>query len=748
MVNPRVVLPRLLPALAVLALALSARLAPWPTVFSNDGVLLKGTDSYYHALRAERTVRDYPRPPWFDPWLNYPQGAPILWPPLFDQFIATGAWLMGGREASRQAVATTAALVPPALGVLTIALLAALGGRLLDRAAGWVAAGVLALLPAHVYYSEVGQADQHVAEVCLAVAVLLAFVACFQRQPGAKGLPLSTLALAVGLAAAFWNWMGSGLLLALLCAHAAACHAWPEAASDVRPARALAAGAGLAAVLLAASLAAGGPAGALARVELSNLNGFHVLLCVAAAAFGALLAAAAAARPSASPSERLSQAVLVGVAVGGAALLWPGVRAAASHALAFLTRGNPWYRTIVEFEPPLFSGTLPWPDELRILIAFHGLVFLATPLLLAVLWGDVRRNSREALLLLVCGSAFFALALARRRFDSYVSVTEALLVAVLWRRLATRARGVARPGLLRWVPEAVLVLLLAPAVWSLRLPSNPVPFWRGDLLRTLTWLGRYAPGERGGAVLAGWDLGHFVQWAAGKPVLVSPFGTDAGATAMQDAARLLATDDDAAFHRLLAARQVGFLVLRSPLQDAAGLLGFLPTGADPPLLLTRSYTQGRTAGLGRTFWSLPASRLYYFDGSAVPPVAAVDGLRLVYEGSGETTSLGFRVRRFKVFERVAGAALEVEDEPGRTVEAWLDLRTNQARTFRWTGRSVVDADRLARLRLPYASAANGAVTAVGPYRIGDGWVQRELAVTAEAVLSGAPIRERLAARER
>ena len=66
--------------LMCLAVGLVIRLAPWQSVFTPDGIRFFTIDPYYHVLRAQRIVQDYPRVPWVDPMMNYPEGAPIIWP--------------------------------------------------------------------------------------------------------------------------------------------------------------------------------------------------------------------------------------------------------------------------------------------------------------------------------------------------------------------------------------------------------------------------------------------------------------------------------------------------------------------------------------------------------------------------------------------------------------------------------------------------------------------------------------------
>ena len=101
---------------AVLAIGAAVRLAPWERSFGPNGVYFAGDgDSYYHALRAERLARDWPRVPWVDSGMDYPYGAEIPWPPLFDQVIATAAVATG--PATQEHVGAVAAVVPVILGL-------------------------------------------------------------------------------------------------------------------------------------------------------------------------------------------------------------------------------------------------------------------------------------------------------------------------------------------------------------------------------------------------------------------------------------------------------------------------------------------------------------------------------------------------------------------------------------------------------------------------------------------------------
>ncbi|HSN90833.1 MAG TPA: STT3 domain-containing protein, partial [Anaeromyxobacteraceae bacterium] len=280
----------LLALAAVLALALGLRLAPFGRIFTPGGVALAADgDTWYHALRAERIARDWPRVPWTDPGMNHPAGAEIPWPPLLDQAVATLAVATG--PATPEHVRAVAALVPPVLGAAVVALAALLGAALLGGAAWWDAALLVALLPAAIRQSFVGRPDHHVLEVLLAGAALLAYAREIGRERAGR---LGPALLGAVLALSFWSWSGSALTLLFLAAHAALLHVLspPGDPAPARAARTLALGGLAAALLLAITVGALGPPGALRSLRLTPITGLSAALCaLTALGAGALLAA-------------------------------------------------------------------------------------------------------------------------------------------------------------------------------------------------------------------------------------------------------------------------------------------------------------------------------------------------------------------------------------------------------------------------------------------------------------------------
>ncbi|MBN2357818.1 MAG: glycosyltransferase family 39 protein, partial [Deltaproteobacteria bacterium] len=165
-------------AIGCALLGVLARCTPWRSVFGGDGVLFFDVDPYYHLRRARLIVEQFPALPQFDPWIGFPWGASIPWPPGLDLLLALPA-LLG---ASWQAVEVWAALLPPLLGGGAVYLVYRLGRQLLDPAAGLVAALLFAILPGAAESALLGRADHHALVAPVVLAMYGTLLACLRAK--------------------------------------------------------------------------------------------------------------------------------------------------------------------------------------------------------------------------------------------------------------------------------------------------------------------------------------------------------------------------------------------------------------------------------------------------------------------------------------------------------------------------------------------------------------------------------------
>ncbi|HVT19153.1 MAG TPA: STT3 domain-containing protein [Thermoanaerobaculia bacterium] len=522
-----------------LALAFVLRLVTLPAL-TTGGLRLLSVDDYGHLRRAAATVRDFPRVPVFDPYLNHPEGGIWIWPPLFDLAIAAPARLFFGSGAEVGQVALVAAWLPPVLGALALLPLFALARRGAGERAARLALLVYALLPGAIAWSAFGHADQHVAEALSLLGVLAAFARLLGREEPPPAARNDALLAGVALALAVLVWQGSVFLvpivaLAAFLAGRARAAAWALAAA--------------AAVVAPFGLAVSGP------VTYVSFGAFQPLFLALAAA---LLLLASLGR----------RGWIAAAALALAALAWPPIGDGVRHLVlrttgqamargGYLAYPADWLRLIGEYRPLLARGPLPAITQL-------SAGFLLLPFALFA-WGRRawRRGTewQTALLLAVATASILVMTLLQRRYVYDL----APLVALATADLAVAAGR-------RWRREAtalVLALAIVPTFTALaeltRAPGAP----GADLLTTLARLAALDPppgdplrpaATRPGAiagVMAPWAIGHFVTLLARRPAAADNFGY--GFTRQ---ARLFTAppEEDGMARQLLHAARCGYLV--------------------------------------------------------------------------------------------------------------------------------------------------------------------------------------------
>jgi len=706
-VAPRVF--RLLVPAGLFGLAFVVRALPRQRVFVDDDILPFGYDAFYHLRRIVYSVVRFPDVLDFDRYINYPEGGKPIWSPLFDWAVALVS-LPFFQPGELRSVERVAVWVPPVLGAATVVALYGLARRHLDEATAVVSALILSVLPAHFWYSQIGFVDHHAAVALVSTGLLASAMTLLDRHardPEGRGAGRSAVTTGVMLALALLCWPGSllhaglvqaGLLVYLLgrpTEQEAELFAFRFALLQIVAC----------ALLLPFGLASEWPQwGAYSPVVLSRFQPWWFGLL---GVFGVACAAAWRRPPlGGSRARRVTSAAVIGVLLlGGSALALPDLPSGAGDAWRWLARTESFQAAVGE-SLPLFSeagrfGVGPAVSRL----SWFVLLF-PVALLLAVSWARRRPNRAALLLWLGWSAGLFAATLLQRRFFNSFSVAMALLMGWLVCQ-AYRA-------LPAWLPEGALarraggaalvagvIALLYPlaetyqhhVVNELRLSDTPQRFrpWvvrQRSLLQMARWLGRKTPPTSGWmnprrqpeyAVLAPWELGHVIEYAARRPTVTDNFGDDIGERNFQMALRYYQSLEPAASEILdrLGARYV-------IAQLSHNFLGELPVD-------------------GSVFWAL-----YFYDGSEPerpapgdPPALARH--RLVYESPPWAQEAVAAPAFFKVFEHVAGARVAGRAAPGARVGVSLPLRTNRGRELVYRAHTIADASGHYALRLPYAN---------------------------------------------
>ena len=753
------------------------------TVLLGDRVVLAENDPQYHLRRVLKILADYPHVPSFDPWIDHPHGAPVVFAPLFDLALATLALLAGLRPDDPRPVELLAAFVPPVLGALTSVATWALARRVTSRGGALLAALLVALTPAHAWYSRLGFADHHVAvTLVMVIACALLLAALGVRADGAptrdatpgEGLhPWPAFAATGVIACGVLLWNGTLLLLAVLDAALLAIFLAGDAPRR-RAAATLVCVTHLGAAAVLALVAPGVVRDTGWPWSAVTLSYLHVTLLAGGGAVAGLAAVLLARGASAA------QLLAAGGAAGAAALAALLVQGDALHRVRdWLFAADPFMGAVQESISIVrtsdgffdFAGPRVW----------MGRFFLATPLLLALLaWRLARDAWRDAgrLFVLVWATLLFAATLAQRRFAETAAPALAVLVAdfLLGAAAALRARVEARgasPAAARFAAGSTVAFVVAFAFAPyyvgffavpgrltalLRAPLGPdaAAAWtvtdRGEqegsvdvrldrTLRRLRALEEARAAETGaaGPAMAAWTLGHKLLHVAGTPVTVTPFGSYVGGDGFADSTDFLLASDDAWARAILERRGIRWVVVDNDLGTVgAAIVG---RGENPRDWYGREPLEG---GAMAYVFRRPLVRSTYFrltrlGGSAATvalqdgpseSVPAMPGLRLVID-SGSDDAIGFA----KVYEVVPGATVRVRTAPGTAVVARYSWRSDAGRSRVHEQTAVADDAGEAVLALPYSSERPD-LGQTSAWRIEAGGATRELRVTEDDVRAG------------
>ena len=698
--------------LALATVGFALRAVGHETVFSETDLLPTVGDAWYHLRRIVYDAARFPELLAFDPFVHFPRGGSAPWPPLFDAAVARAVLPFGGQVGPE--VPRLALWAPPVIGALTIAGLYGLLQRRLGVWAALAAAGLLAVLPAHVDVTRVGALSQRCAGGLVAVLVLAGALRLVERDLRSWGAALST-----GLLLGFGALLSTGGMLVAAVVQVGlliVLATRPAARAEGAALRVLAAQAVALLVLLPAAALRANPEAAPFTAPYPS----RAHLALFAVPAGLVLAWVVAWRSplGARPSLRLpSTLALAALAVGVGGVLVPPLLEGG---------GTPW-RAL--FGPPSLSaaGAEP-PFAARSLLADLTVFGWAVPVLLPLLVWRAWRGGASPLLALAASAVFLGVAFAAPGWHSLAGVALALAVgyAVVVASAALAERRLA--GLPGGVLVGLSVVLLASPALSrlgagdgrrvMSVAGIEVPVSRA--LAVAAWLREFTPpsgnwldasSEPGYGVLAPWELGHLFTDASWRPTAVDSLSVPGRV----ELSREFFTSSPGIGAQLVSRWKSRYVVV--------------------PVGLHEALASPSPVALGRA--------LLAFDGSETeeprpgePP--AVTQFRLLYELGDPSDPGGLRV-----YERVAGARIAGVTMPQRLVRASLKLRTHTGREFTWrTSRWSSRSNGYYEIYVPYSTEGGNRRRFVQPL---SDWVlecegeRRTLAVTEWKVRNGAMV---------
>jgi len=708
-------------ALWILSLVLVALVAAFARHVQHRKVQLAGSstwittdpDSLHQLRRIERIFEEGPPTAEFDPLESWPRGSALPAPPYYPLVAwAALAPLAPSDAVERKPWLERAACTLPALFAVLTALAAAWAARgVLGDAAGLFAGLCFAVAPGAIQRSCVGNGDYHSWAALLAVLQLgVLSLACARGALDERGPALRwglALGLLHGLAIGSWT----PALLQLVVADAAL-GVW--IVQHVRTGRfpqlarfGLALHVGAALAVLPAVLSS--PWRAEQPWLLVNLSWAHVAFpLLGALVFAPLLSSARA--PWMRSYPWLVAAALASLG-GVLAASGAGPGSALREAFAWLGAETTFMGQVAESAPLVGPGA-GWKVTL-----FLGFGAVLAPF---ALWFLVRRSLERAELVpwAVALAVFGGMAALQMRF---AELAVAPLALGLW--CALPARVTSAPYAFALAGVAALALHGQGVASTARRFWNDPPF--GDSVakrsarRAADWLATNSrPGE---CVLALWGQGHAIAWSAARPIVASPYGSYVGEQEFLDSFRFFAASELASAEALLARRDVRYVLATSDLDEQWATIA-RAAGAD-----------ANADGLRRSL--VPGLLL---QGEPVPFLRLVHVPDEVDERRARTGG-GSREPGGLLYERVAGARVEVRGQPGEVLEVAANLRCGNW-TLPYRARALVGSDGVARLRVPYSDTGAGSVRVEGGLQARLGGRALALRVTEADVRAGALVR--------
>lgn len=747
----------LLAAVLIVLVALAARFSTFRQVFTPLGLIFPETDPFYHARRILLALQHFPRVIQFDSYVNFPEGARIIWPVGFDLAMAVLGAAAGGLQDLDGGIRAVAISIP-FLALLGIGLTGLLARRIAGTRAGFCAAALVAISPQQVAYGLIGRIDHNVLEPLWFAGAWLAFLRAAEagdRRAGDRWALLSGALMAL----AFWFITTATLIPSFLAAAIAIASVIRAVAPGKAPglSRPAAIAFGAAALLLL-PLVLGSSFGQAGEFSYLGLSWFHE----AAVILTGLGVAAVHWVLGGHPVKRLV-IILAGAAVAATGVFFAGLpegrgvvetAAALRDAGAFLFRVDPVVVTVLESRSPLSMPPMQMLWQFTPWIWFAPLAWAG----LAVVCTRERFASVARTLLLAIFPFAYALFLVQLRFGLLLGVPLAVLAG--W--ATDGAWRAARAGDRRPVVMATLLVAIATlpaAAWALRpgelenLRGTPDP-----MVRALLWMRGHTPPTRGFddprvkpeyGVLCTWDQGHALTWFARRPNVANPFGqTPWHIRGAVRAARIYIEADPASAELVCEALSIRYLVLQSTRGEILSV-ATVAKGKRNPFASEDKDAQGATVTrvLPPYFETLHA-RLALFDGASIPSdntmLPALPGFRLVYEspeaGEFPVFARGAREpivpRLVKVFERVRGAELEGSCRAGEPVAVSAEVLTNTGRRFAYKDATPCGGAGRFALRVPYARSISGDTGAVGAYLLRNGAREASALVTESDVEEG------------
>lgn len=577
---------------AAFVIAIGMRLMTYRSVFVGSDVVLIGADPYYHLRRVIYIVEHFPHSMPFDPFINYPDGLWVGWPPLYDQMTALFAIVVGLGNPDPRTISVVCAYFPVIIAAFTVVLVFLITKRIFDdNATGLAAAFMFAIMPAHVTRSVLGFGDHDAAMTFISTLIFLMFLAALRYASRSKdrgsGIISDRTTLAasimfgISMAVGMYTWLGAPIFIAIVAVYAFIqwvidCRYRPNNTKNSMSLISVCLVGSFTALLLMLPVM-GAQFGMV--FTMNQLSLFHTTFAGLFFMFWLIvwLITYILDKKQFWQSQWYIKPISVILAyIIVLAILFivvPDFYQAGSVAAGFMTKQTTVISTIQETTSIFYMGGVLSPDYIIGFFSTSFIAFIAGLFILSKRYIREHGNrmagntaaSDRLLFLLVWSLYTLALSALQIRFTNFFAVNVAILsgytiTVVVYYMQNIRTKRPAQKTIMQILAGLVVLGIVIPtASAALALTDNPLTPAKTDWYVSLQWLEGNTPSvseenpEYG--VLSWWSFGNWIVQVGDRPVVANNFQTG-----VDKAAIFFTTSDIAKAEQILKDNKVRYII--------------------------------------------------------------------------------------------------------------------------------------------------------------------------------------------
>ncbi|NJD51807.1 MAG: oligosaccharyl transferase, archaeosortase A system-associated [Candidatus Methanoperedens sp.] len=722
----------------ILLIGFKVRLFTFSQVFEPGRVVFLEADPYYHMWRVFSYIETFPGTFFFDPFLNFPYGAAVGWPPLSDQSIALVSLIAGSGNPGTYLVEIIGAFTPVFTGIISIISVYYIAKEIFNERAGLYSSLLLAVMPAHAQISFVGFVDHHILEVLISVIAYLFFMRSLKND----SYRFSILSgIMIGLS--FLTWIGAPIFIGIILSYVII-QFIIDKKSNVDSNYLLKTGIISFSIAFFTILLFYLWIPWQKNLQAGVLSYFQLMYVF----FGAIIVVFLGIISRFMKGQKWIFYPLILIVIFASfffmmVISLPSFYENLLNSIGYLLRDASAIKQVIEAQPlfytydgiflgwRFFSNPVWYQFSFSFYFAIIGFFLL--------IYYSRRGADKGTLFLIIWTLLVVSLALSQRRFTYMLAVNVAILSGFLLDKVALYSCNTGKFKTFHlksdYIALFILTILVIPnSVMAYNMAQSP-PKISDDWYDSLVWLRDNTP-DPGRipqyGVMAWWDYGNWILYISKRPVVANNFqiGGD-------EAARFFTEDNEILANEIMDKRKARYVVMDMQM----GLNKF--SQGDQVVIKGTFFGIANLANKdigmyfdknnfpNNNYFQTMYSKMHVFDG------AGLKNYRMIYESKEMHYDIFDNVSRdIKIFEYVMGARIIGNATSNESVMLSGTIITNQKRRFEYTQKNNTDENGYFEFIVPYSKESPYRTKLLEGFTLKYDNITRSINVSEKDILNG------------